>query len=128
MKRLLVFLLAGTALAVPATALATHCETRSRLGSSFVSKAVSGSCTVSRSTLLGTATLRCSDSSSTALVRYAFTLPEGCTGTPSAHVDASGSYRVGVTKPTATSARLTVRTGVTGKVVISMASISLYCS
>ena len=128
MQRLLVFILISSALAVPATAWAQHrCETRTRLGSNYASKATSGECTVSRSKLLGTATLRCGGTGS-ALVRYAFQLPSGCAGSGSAHVDASGDFTTAMSKPDAKNiVRLTVRGSGNARVVIAMASVSFYC-
>ena len=129
MKRLFALTLAGLALALPATALANHSETLTRLGSGYANKSASGSCTVSRSKLLGTATLRCSGSDGAALARYTFRLPSDWSGSVSPHVDAPlGNPQVAVSKPVDGVVRVTVRTSGPSKVVVSMVSVSYYCS
>jgi hypothetical protein len=129
MKRLVALTLAGLALALPATALASHSETLTRLGSGYSSKSATGSCTVTRSTLLGTATLRCSGSTGSAIARYTFKLPADYSGSISPHVDTLiGSPRVGVSKPVAGVVRVTVRTSGPSRVVVAMVSASYYCS
>ena len=129
MKRLVALLLAGLVLALPATALANHSETLTRLGSGYASKKASGSCTVTRSKLLHTGTLRCADSTGAAVARYAFTLPSDFSGSISPHVDfLAGSASVSVARPDKSTAVVIVRTSGPSRAVVSMVSVSYYCS
>lgn len=124
MKRLLIPLLTCLALALPATAFAMqYAPTRS--GYNYAAKAATGSCTVSRSRLLGTATLRCSGDG-TATVRYAFTLPRGCGPSVMPWVDAIGGPSYGTTEK-AGKVSLWVRTSGQSRVIISTVSLRYYC-
>jgi hypothetical protein len=125
MKRLLAPLAVCLALAVPVTALAAQQYAPTRSGYAFASKAVTGSCTASRSKLLGTATLRCSGNG-TATVRYAFTLPSGCGPSVMPWVDAIGPDSYGVNQK-AGKVSLWVRTSGPSRVIISSVSLRYYC-
>jgi hypothetical protein len=124
MKRLLIPLLSCFALAAPATALARQ-YSPTHTGYNFASKTVTGSCTVSRSRLLGTATLRCSGVG-TATVRYAFTLRSGCGPSVYPWVDASGGPSYGTNQKSG-KVILWVRTSGQSRVVISSVSLLFYC-
>jgi hypothetical protein len=126
MKRLLIPLLLCLALATPAAALARQ-YSPTHTGYAYVSKAASGSCTVSHSKLLGTATLRCfGDGAATA--RYAFTLPSGCGPSVMPWVDAVavGGFSSGTNQKSG-KVVLWVRTSGQSRVVISSVSLLYYC-
>lgn len=125
MKRLLIMLLAGVSLALPATALAMQ-YAPTVAGSKFASRTVTGSCTVTRSRLAGTATLRCPGNGS-ATVRYPFTLPSNCGPSVSPWADATGDPSYGATQK-AGKVILWVRTGANTRVVISSVSLRYLCS
>jgi hypothetical protein len=124
MKRLLIALLVCLALALPATALARQFSP-THTGYAYASKTATGSCTVSRTRLLGTATLRCSGDG-VAIVRYAYTLPSGCGPSVMPWVDATGDPSYGTTQK-AGRVMLWVRTSGQSRVVISSVSLLYYC-
>ena len=126
MKRLLIPLAVCLALAVPVTALAAQQYAPTRAGYAFASKTVTGTCTVSRSKLLGTATLRCSGVG-TATVRYAFTLPSGCGPSVMPWVDSVVGNPAYGTVQKAGKVTLWVRTSGPSRVVIGSVSLRYYC-
>ena len=126
MKRLLLLILVVASLALPAAAFATNQVTKTHVGANFASRSASGDCSVSRSTLLGTATLRCTSNNGSALVRYAFTMPSNCGPSFKWYVNAVGDRSV-TSSRSGTTVRVVVHSAGRGMVVISLVSIYYYC-
>jgi len=126
MKRLLPLILIVTALALPAAAFATLQVTKTRLGATYAGKAASGDCSVSRSKLLGTATLNCTSDNGSAAVRYDFAMPTNCGPSFKSYVNASGDRSVTVSR-SATTVHVLVHSSGRGTVVVSLVSIYYYC-
>ena len=126
MKRLLPLILVITSLALPAAAFATLQVTKTRLGATYAGKAASGDCSVSRSKLLGTATLSCTSDNGSAAVRYDFAMPSNCGPSFKSYVNASGDRSVTVSH-TGTTVHVLVHSSGRGLVVVSLVSIYYYC-
>lgn len=126
MKRLLPLILVVASLAIPAAALATNQVTNTRVGARYASSAASGSCSVSKSKLLGTATLNCGTDTGSALVRYVFTMPSNCGPSFKWYVNGGGHRSVTASRSGST-VRVTVHSAGHGVVVISLVSIYYYC-
>lgn len=126
MKRLLLLILVVAALALPAAALATNQVTKTRLGANFASQSASGDCSVSRSTALGTATLKCTSDNGSAVARYVFTMPSYCGPSFKWYVNAVGTRSV-TASHSGTTVRVVVHSAGRGVVVISLVSIYYYC-
>jgi len=126
MKRLLPLILVVTSLALPAAAFATLQVTKTRLGATYAAKAVSGDCSVSRSKLLGTATLNCTSDNGSATVRYDFAMPTNCGPSFKSYVNASGDRSVTVSR-SAKTVHVLVHSSGRGAVVIALVSIYYYC-
>lgn len=126
MKRFLILSGACLALALPATA-AARLLTSTHVGSGYASASATGSCSVKRSSKLGTATLACADATGAAVARYRFGLPKGCSSAVKPHVDWQGtapSIGASVKNGAAVvSVRLTDR----GKTAVAMVSIAYSC-
>jgi len=126
MKRLLPLILVVTSLALPAGAFATIQVTKTHIGSKYAAKSVSGSCSVSRSKLLGTATLNCTSDNGSATVRYDFAMPTYCGPSFKSYVNAAGDRSVTVSRSDKT-VHVLVHSAGRGVVVISLVSIYYYC-
>lgn len=126
MKRLLLPILVVAALALPAAALATSQVTKTHIGAQFASSSASGSCSVNKSKLLGTATLNCTSDSGSAVVRYAFTMPSNCGPSFKWYVNAGGKRSV-TASHSGTTVRVIVHSAGRGVVVVSLVSIYYYC-
>jgi hypothetical protein len=126
MKRLLLLILIVASLALPAAAFATIQVTKTHIGAQFASSAASGSCSVSKSKLLGTATLKCTSDNGSAAARYAFTMPSNCGPSFKWYVNAVGSRSV-TASHSGTTVRVVVHSAGRGTVVISLVSIYYYC-
>ena len=126
MKRLLLLILVVASLALPAAALATNQVTKTHTGAQFASSSASGSCSVSKSKLLGTATLKCTSDTGSAVARYAFTMPSNCGPSFKWYVNSVG-YRSVTTSHSGTTVRVVVHSVGRGVVVISLVSIYYYC-
>jgi hypothetical protein len=126
MKRLLPLILVVAALAIPAAALATNQVTNTRLGSKYASSSASGSCSVSKSKLLGTATLKCTSDNGSAVVRYEFKMPSNCGPSFKWYVNALGKRSV-TASHSGTTVRVTVHSAGRGVVVVSLVSTPSYC-
>ena len=126
MKRLLPLILVVTSLALPAGAFATIQVTKTHIGSKYAAKSVSGSCSVSRSKLLGTATLNCTSDNGSATVRYDFAMPSTCGPSFKSYVNASGDRSVTVSRSDKT-VHVLVHSSGRGLVVVSLVSIYYYC-
>ena len=126
MKRLLLLILVVTSLALPAAALATIQVTKTHIGANFASRSASGDCSVSRSTALGTATLRCTTDNGSAVARYAFTMPSNCGPSFQWDVHAVGARWV-TASHTGTTVHVVVHAAGRGVVVVSLVSIYYYC-
>ena len=125
MKRLLPLIIAVAALAIPAAALATIQVTKTHVGAQYASRSASGDCSVSRSKLLGTATLHCTSDGSAA-VRYAFTMPSNCGPSFKWYVNAGGDRSV-TASHSGKSVSVIVHSAGRGLVVVSLVSIYYYC-
>ncbi len=126
MKRLLPIILLVASLALPAAALATIQVTKTRIGAKYAAKSVSGSCSVSGSKLLGTATLNCTSDNGSATVRYDFAMPSNCGPSFKSYVNAGGDRSVTVSR-SAKTVHVLVHSAGRGVVVISLVSIYYYC-
>jgi hypothetical protein len=126
MKRLLPLILVITSLALPAGAFATIQVTKTRLGATYAGKAASGDCSVSRSKLLGTATLNCTSDTGSSAVRYDFAMPTTCGPSFKWYVNASGDRSVTVSR-SAKTVHVLVHSSGRGTVVVSLVSIYYYC-
>ena len=126
MKRLLPLILVITSLALPAGAFATIQVTKTRLGATYAAKVASGACSVSRSKLLGTATLNCTSDNGSAAVRYDFAMPTNCGPSFKSYVNASGDRSVTVSR-SAKTVHVLVHSSGRGTVVVSLVSIYYYC-
>ena len=126
MKRLLLLILVFASLALPAAALATMQVTKTHVGSNYASSSASGSCSVSKSKLLGTATLNCASDNGSAVVRYAFTMPSNCGPSFKWYVNAAGKRSV-TASHSGTTVRVVVHSAGRGVVVVSLVSIYYYC-
>jgi len=126
MKRLLPLILVITSLALPAAAFATLQVTKTRLGATYAGKAASGDWSVSRSKLLGTATLNCTSDNGSATVRYDFAMPSTCGPSFKSYVNASGDRSVTVSRSDKT-VHVLVHSSGRGLVVVSLVSIYYYC-
>jgi hypothetical protein len=126
MKRLLPLILVVTSLALPAAALATIQITKTHVGANYATKSASGDCSVSRSTALGTATLKCTSANGSAVARYAFTMPSTCGPSFKWYVNAVGTRWV-TASHSGTTVRVVVHTSGRGVVVVSLVSIYYYC-
>jgi hypothetical protein len=127
MKRLLVALITLALLAVTASAFAQTWHVSTRLGSRYGSKATTGSCRVTRQSLLGTATISCGAAGGTAVVRYPFTLRAGCGPTVNPTVDSVGTTPGVSTTYSDGKVAVGVHRSGAGQTVISLVSISYYC-
>jgi hypothetical protein len=126
MKRLLLLILVVASLALPAAALATNQVTKTHTGAQFASSSASGSCSVTKSKLLGTATLKCTSDNGSAVARYAFSMPSNCGPSFKWYVNAVG-YRSVTASHSGTTVRVVVHSVGRGVVVISLVSIYYYC-
>ena len=126
MKRLLPLILIVTSLALPAAAFATLQVTKTRLGATYAGKAASGDCSVSRSKLLGTATLNCTSDNGSATVRYDFAMPTNCGPSFKSYVNASGDRSVTVSR-SAKTVHVLVHSSGRGTILVSLVSIYYYC-
>jgi hypothetical protein len=126
MKRLLLLILVVTSLALPAGAFATIQVTKTHIGAKYAAKSVSGDCSVSRSKLLGTATLNCTSDNGSAAVRYDFAMPSTCGPSFKWYVNASGNRSVTASR-SATTVHVLVHSSGRGVVVVSLVSIYYYC-
>ncbi|HVI17228.1 MAG TPA: hypothetical protein VM712_02560 [Gaiellales bacterium] len=126
MKRLLPLILIVASLVLPAAALATCQVTKTHIGAKYAAKSVSGDCSVSRSKLLGTATLNCSSDKGGASVRYDFMMPSKCGPSFKTYVNAGGDRTVTVSHSGTTVHVLVHSTG-RGTIVVSLVSIYYYC-
>jgi hypothetical protein len=126
MKRLLLLIVVTASLALPAAAFATLQMTKTHLGAKYAAKTVTGDCSVSRSKLLGTATLNCTSDNGSAAVRYDFAMPGGCGPSFKSYVNASGDRSVTVSR-SATTVHVFVHSNGRGTVVVSLVSIYYYC-
>jgi len=126
MKRLLPLILVVTSLALPAGAFATIQVTKTHIGAKYAAKSVSGDCSVSRSKLLGTATLNCTSDNGSAAVRYAFAMPSTCGPSFKWYVNASGDRSV-TASHSGTTVHVLVHSSGRGVVVVSLVSIYYYC-
>jgi hypothetical protein len=126
MKRLLLLILVVPSLALPAAALATNQVTKTHVGASFAARSASGDCSVGRSKLLGTATLRCTSNNGSATARYIFTMPSTCGPSFKWYVNAVGTRTV-TASHSGTTVRVVVHSAGRGVVVISLVSIYYYC-
>ena len=126
MKRLLILLAACLSLAVPVAAVAAL-KTSTRVGSAYTGRTATGSCTVKRSSALGTATLACADAGGAAVARYSFGLPKGCGSAVKPHVDWQGTApSIGASVRNG-SALVAVRLTGHGKTAVAMVSIAYSC-
>jgi hypothetical protein len=127
MKRLTAAVTTLAFLALAASAFGQIWHTSARLGSRYGSAATTGSCRVTRQSVLGTATIVCGSSGGTAAVRYPFTLRHGCGPSVSPTVD----YLGGAPTVSATSSKgsVTVAARFSGqdRSVISLVTIAYYC-
>jgi hypothetical protein len=126
MKRLLPLILVVASLALPAAAFATIQVTKTHIGSKYAAKSASGSCSVSRSKLLGTATLNCTSDNGSAVARYDFAMPTNCGPSFKSYVNASGDRSVTVSRSDKT-VHVLVHSSGRGVVVVSLVSIYYYC-
>ena len=126
MKRLLLLILVVASLALPAAALATNQVTKTHIGAQYASWSASGDCSVSKSKLLGTATLKCTSDNGSAAVRYAFTMPSNCGPSFKWYVNAGGDRSV-TASHSGTTVRVIVHSAGRGVVVVSLVSIYYYC-
>jgi len=127
MKRLLATVITLALLAVTASAFAQTWHVSTRLGSRYGSTVTTGSCRVTRQSLLGTATINCGAAGGTAVVRYPFSLRAGCGPTVNPTVDFVGTSPVVSTKYSDGTVAVGVHRSGAGKTIISMVSISYYC-
>ena len=127
MKRLLATVLTLAFLALTATAYAQIWRVTSRLGSRYSSQTTTGSCRVTRQSLLGTATIGCGLTGGTAVVRYPFKLRSGCGPTVSPTVDFLGTAPTVSTKSSDGTIGVAAHFSGQGHTVISLVSISYYC-
>jgi hypothetical protein len=127
MKRVLVALITLSVLAVTASAFAQTWHVSTRLGSRYGSKTTTGSCRVTRQSLLGTATINCGATGGTAVVRYPFTLRAGCGPTVNPTIDFVGTAPDVSTKYADGTVSVGVHRSGAGKTIISLVSISYYC-
>jgi hypothetical protein len=128
MRRLLTAILAFALLVFAASAFAQTWHVSTRLGSRYGSEATTGNCRVTRQPLLGTATIACGAAGGAAVVRYPFSMRSGCGPTVSPTVDFVGVTPVVSTKYSDGTVAVGVHRTGTGKTVISMVSVSYYCS
>ena len=126
MKRLLPLILVITSLALPAGAFATIQVTKTHIGAKYAAKSASGDCSVSRSKLLGTATLNCTSDNGSAAVRYDFAMPSTCGPSFKWYVNASGDRSV-TASHSGTTVHVLVHSSGRGVVVVSLVSIYYYC-
>ena len=126
MKRLLLLILVVTSLVLPAAAFATIQVTKTHIGAQYAAKSASGDCSVSRSKLLGTATLNCRSDNGSATVRYDFAMPSNCGPSFKSYVNASGDRSVTVSR-SAKTVHVLVHSAGRGLVVVSLVSIYYYC-
>jgi hypothetical protein len=126
MKRLLPLILVVASLALPAAALATNQVTNTHLGSKYASSSASGSCSVNKSKLLGTATLNCTSDNGSAVVRYDFKMPSNCGPSFKWYVNAGGKRSV-TASHSGTTVHVLVHSAGRGVVVVSLVSIYYYC-
>src|SRR6478736_10260732 len=126
MKRLLLRIVVITSLALPAAAFATLQVTKTHIGAKYAASAASGDCSVSRSKLLGTATLNCRSDNGSATVRYDFAMPTNCGPSFKSYVNASGDRSVTVSR-SAKTVHVLVHSSGRGMVVISLVSIYYSC-
>ena len=126
MKRLLLLILVVASLALPVAALATVQVTKTHVGAQYASRSASGDCSVSRSKLLGTATLKCTSDNGSAAVRYGFTMPSTCGPSFKWYVNAGGDRSVTASHSGKTVSVIVHSTG-RGVIVISLVSIYYYC-
>src|SRR5262249_51910449 len=126
MKRLLILLAACLSLAIPAAAVAAL-KTSTRVGSAYSGRTATGSCSIKRSSALGTATLACADATGAAVTRYAFGLPKGCGPAVKPHVDWQGTAPAVGASVRNGSAVVTVRLTGRGKTAVAMVSIAYSC-
>ena len=126
MKRFLPLILVVTLLALPAGAFATIQVTKTHIGAKYAAKSVSGDCSVSRSKLLGTATLNCTSDNGNAAVRYDFAMPSSCGPSFKSYVNASGDRSVTASR-SGTTVHVLVHSSGRGVVVVSLVSIYYYC-
>jgi hypothetical protein len=126
MKRLLPLILVVAALAIPAAALATNQVTNTRVGAKYASRSASGDCSVIRSKLLGTATLKCTSDNGSAAARYEFKMPSKCGPSFKWYVNAVGDRSVTVSH-SGTTVGVTVHSAGRGVVVVALVSIYYYC-
>ena len=126
MKRLLLLILVVTSLVLPAAAFATIQVTKTHIGAKYAAKSASGDCSVSRSKLLGTATLRCASDNGSAAVRYDFAMPSTCGPSFKSYVNASGDRSV-TTSRSGKTVHVIVHSAGRGLVVVSLVSIYYYC-
>ena len=126
MKRLLILLAACLSLAVPVAAVAAL-KTSTRVGSAYAGRTATGSCTVKRSSALGTATLACADAGGAAVARYSFGLPKGCISAVNPHVDWQGTAPSIGSVVTKGAAVVSVRLSDRGKTAVAMVSIGYSC-
>jgi hypothetical protein len=124
MKKLLTLTLAGLALALPATAMADACML-THLGANTSSRTVKGTCVTRKLTLTSALLMRC-DGAGYAIARYDFRMPDGWSGTASAHVDAVGDLSYSLVKLDATHVRVIVRITGPAKLVVSSVSVGFY--
>jgi hypothetical protein len=126
MKRLLLLILVVASLALPAAAFATNQVTKTHIGAKYASRSASGDCSVSKSNLLGTATLKCTSDNGSAAARYEFKVPSTCGPSFKWYVNAVGDRSVTVSH-SGTTVGVIVHSAGRGVVAISLVSIYYYC-
>ena len=126
MKRLLLLIVVITSLALPAAAFATLQVTKTHIGAKYAASSAYGDCSVSRSKLLGTATLNCRSDNGSAAVRYDFGIPSKCGPSFKTYVNASGDRSVTVSR-SGTTVHVLVHSSGRGAVLIALVSIYYYC-
>jgi hypothetical protein len=95
-KRLLILMMACTALALPAWASAESglvYQAKMRTGVNTTSRAATGSCSTANA-LLGALIMRCSTDYGQAQAVYRFVLPTNFRGVPAVHASTTGAVRI----------------------------------
>ena len=122
MKKLLTLTLAGLALALPATAMASL-VVFTHVGSNVSSRVAKGDCVTRKVSLTGSLVMRCDGSTGYAIARYDFRMPDSWSGTASPSVDALGDPSYSLVKLDDTHVRVILRISGPSKVIVSSVSV-----
>ena len=128
MKRLLAAVITLVLLVVTASAFAQTWSVSTRPGSRYSSAAITGSCRVTRQLLVRTATVSCGVAGGSAVVRYPFALRSGCGPTVNPTVDFTGTTPAVSAEYSDGTVSVAVRRSGQGRTVLSLVTVSYYCS